>query len=418
MIARCDCTAELSIDCAADEATGMLRGTKTPIPSSCLRTVTRATGTTTETSNVTDRLDALLDAATAQVRRYVVVGEHELIAIALWIAHTYLYDVASATPYLNAYSPEPGSGKTTLLDVLSVMACRPFQVDNLSEAALFRLIDQEKPTLLIDEVDAIFGKRNSDSSERIRQVLNSGYRKGKRAIRCAGRNRDELATFDVFGPKATAGLNELPGTLATRSIPIAMKPPLPSDVYEDFDHEEASEALESLRVGFEEWANEDTRGVLSERRLKPDKLDGLDARANEIWRILFRIADLAGGEWPERARAAALALSGRERRHEDTSPGIKLLGHIRDVFVGDEMSCEALAGALNALPDAPSQHSPGLIEASVRRAFHDALDAVLAASVRDRLRCGNKWLAWTGISADARKSAMRRSLTKWIARCG
>jgi hypothetical protein len=113
----------------------------------------------------------------------------------------------------------------------------------MTEAVLFRLIDSRKPTLLIDEVDAVFGKKNSDSSEGIRQILNSGYRRGKLAFRCV-----EVVGFDVYCPKATAGLHRLPGTLAHRSIPIAMSPPRPDDVYEDFDFEEAEADAEILRM--------------------------------------------------------------------------------------------------------------------------------------------------------------------------
>jgi hypothetical protein len=296
-------------------------------------------------------LGDLLDETRAYVRRFVVVAETELDAIALWVAHTYVFDLGYATPYLHAHSPEPGSGKTTLLDVLAVLVKNPIDADNLSEATLFRLIDAKTPTLLLDEVDAVFGKKNSDSTEGIRQVLNSGYRKGTRAWRCVPPSH-EVKPFVVFCPKSLSGLRELPGTLAHRSIPIAMKPPLPSDVYEDFDPEQAHSEAEDLRRNLEAWADE-VQEVLRSAALKPAKLPDLDARGNEIWRLLFRIADQAGGDWPERARAAARELSGADRRHQDASAGVKLLAHIQDVFAGERMFCGALADALNALDDAP-----------------------------------------------------------------
>ena len=43
--------------------------------------------------------DALEEVALA-VRRYVVVGEHELVTLALWVAHTHAFDAAEATPYM------------------------------------------------------------------------------------------------------------------------------------------------------------------------------------------------------------------------------------------------------------------------------------------------------------------------------
>ena len=130
-----------------------------------------------------------------------------------------------------------------------------------------------------------------------------------------------------------------------------MKPPRPSDVYEDLDREEVEEVAERLRINLQSWADE-AEAALRDPRLKPPRLDGLDARGNEIWRVLFRIADLAGGDWPQRARTAALELSGGGQR-EEASVGVRLLADIRRVFPDDRMSCAALVDALNALEESP-----------------------------------------------------------------
>src|SRR4029453_11445782 len=241
--------------------------------------------------------------------RYVVVEPHQADAIALWIAHTYVFESSRATPYLHFCSPEWGSGKSTALEVIEVLAANAISIDDISGAALFRLIEAKAPTVLLDEVDGVFGKRASDVAEDHRKLLNSGYRKGKQAIRCGGRNNTELQYFNVFCPKALAGLNELPGTLAHRAIPIAMQPPRPDDSYEDFDPEEVEEEAAMLREHLQEWAARAESDLL-DPALKPAKLPELDARRNEIWRILFRVADLAGGRWPDAARDAAGQLSG------------------------------------------------------------------------------------------------------------
>lgn len=291
-------------------------------------------------------LAAQLEKTVVFARRFVVVGRHELTAIALWNAGTYGFEAARATPYLHPHSPEPGSGKTTLLDVLELTARQAVQADGLSEAALYRLIAKVRPTLLFDEVDAVFGKRHSDSTEGIRQVLNSGYRKGKKVWRCVPPAHD-VEPFDVYCPKALSGLNELPGTLAHRAIPIAMQPPLPTDVYEELDPEDVEEEAEILRQNLQSWADE-SEDVLRDPRLKPAKLAGLDARGNEIWRILFRIADHAGGDWSTMARTAALELSGRALRQHDASVGIRLLAHIRDLFPDERMLSSTLVATLNS----------------------------------------------------------------------
>ena len=54
-------------------------------------------------------------------------------------------------------------------------------------------------------------------------------------------------------------------------------------------------------------------------------------RAFDVWEPLLAIADLAGGEWPQRARAAAVALCARSTS-EDESIGVRLLSDLHDVF--------------------------------------------------------------------------------------
>jgi hypothetical protein len=56
---------------------------------------------------------------------------------------------------------------------------------------------------------------------------------------------------------------------------------------------------------------------------------GLRNRPADNWRPLIAIADAIGGEWPELARAAAVALS---RNRSDEDPGVVLLADIRRVF--------------------------------------------------------------------------------------
>jgi hypothetical protein len=52
-------------------------------------------------------------------------------------------------------------------------------------------------------------------------------------------------------------------------------------------------------------------------------------RIRNNWQLLWAIADLAGGEWPKRARAAALEL---ETERDEPSEGLRLLAAIRDIF--------------------------------------------------------------------------------------
>jgi hypothetical protein len=65
------------------------------------------------------------------------------------------------------------------------------------------------------------------------------------------------------------------------------------------------------------------------RIAEPVMPEGYSNRRADNWRPLLAIADVAGGEWPERARRAAFAL---ERSDTGQTTPIMLLSDIRDLF--------------------------------------------------------------------------------------
>src|SRR4029453_12144657 len=97
-------------------------------------------------------------------------------------------------------------------------------VDERSEAARFRKMEREKPTILLDESDALWGAK-TDGREGLRALLNAGYRRGATVPRgVGGRSGVGVQDFPVFGPKALARLaGKLPRTIASRSIPIRLR---------------------------------------------------------------------------------------------------------------------------------------------------------------------------------------------------
>jgi hypothetical protein len=66
-----------------------------------------------------------------------------------------------------------------LLEMLAGLCQRGLKFDDVSAATLFHLIDAERPTLALDEVNTY----NLGSQDRLRVVLNSGHRRGGRVAR-------------------------------------------------------------------------------------------------------------------------------------------------------------------------------------------------------------------------------------------
>lgn len=295
-------------------------------------------------------LASILDDVRAVVVRYVVLTPAQADAIALWTAHTHALHLADATPYLAVASAEKRSGKTRLLEMLAELAARPWFTGRTTAAALIRKIDHETPTLLLDESDAAF-KGDKEYAEALRGVLNSGHRRGGKATVCVGQGaKIEVRDFEVFGPKAIAGIGKLPDTVTDRAITIAMKRRAPGEAVARFRHKAVQAACAPVRDALAAWAAR-LPGECEEPAIPAE----LDDRAADGWEPLLAIADLAGEGWPERARAAALALSAGGARDDD-SIGVRLLSDIRAIFDAadvDRIPSAGLAAALAAIEDAP-----------------------------------------------------------------
>lgn len=197
--------------------------------------------------------------------------------------------------------------------------------------------------MLLDEADAIFGPRSGERYEGLRAILNSGNRQGTPVLRVKleGRRR-EVDEFDVFGPKAVAGIGKLPDTVANRSIPIRMKRRAPSEQVARFRRRSAQ--AEAAQIGQPSVAVADVAVVAVPPEL-PD-------RAADGWETLLAIADAAGAGWPMRARLAAVALSAE---HEvELSIGVRLLSDVRDAFgERDHLATADLLTFLHELDEAP-----------------------------------------------------------------
>lgn len=270
---------------------------------------------------------ALLDTVAAFVRRFVVVTIEQAHVIAVWIVHTWVFEAADQTPYLAIISAEKRSGKTRLLEVLGVLARATWHAVQPSEAVLYRKIERDHPTLLLDETDALFSQKGGDRAEAVRALLNAGSRRGATVSRC-GAHGDELIDFDVYCPKAIAGIGSLPDTVGDRSIPVEMRRKKKSDRVERFRLRDVEAEATNLRAQLEAWAE---LKVESLRKARPSLPAELGDRAADGAEPLLAIADAAGGHWPDRARQAVIALAG-ERSEDDDSDGVQLLADIRRVL--------------------------------------------------------------------------------------
>ena len=290
-----------------------------------------------------------LDQTRRFITRYVVITPHQATACALWVAHTYALDAADITPYLAFTSAEKQSGKSLGLEVVGSLVNKPWFAIRPSEAVLFRKIERDCPTLILDEVDTIWSAKARTEDEGLRALLNAGFRRnGSTVPRCVGPTQ-KLQDFATFCPKALGGIGDLPDTVADRCIPIRMERKHRDDTVERWRWKLVQRDAESLAATIK-LAAEAALTTLEEAA--PDLPDELSDRAQDAWEPLLAIADAAGDEWSATAREAARDLMAN--RIEEAPIGAQLLGDIRGAFNGDSrLSTKELVSLLTDIEDSP-----------------------------------------------------------------
>jgi hypothetical protein len=291
------------------------------------------------------------------IRTFVVLSPQQLTVVALWVLHTHAVEAADTTPYLAITSPEKRCGKTRLLELLQELVARPLQTANASVAAVFRALggqDGEPPaTVLWDEIDNVFKGRGEDDAA-MQGILNAGYRRGGHALRCQGEGSNQVSVqWPVFGPKAFAGIGDLPETLADRSIRIRLQRITAAQKVARGRFREIKAATEPIRERASRWSEYATP-ILSEA--DPAIPENLNARAADCAEPLLAISDLAGEEWPELGREAVLSIYRDTPEQDNASWGIQLLGDIRSIFArrdADRLHTDGLIAALRADDEAP-----------------------------------------------------------------
>jgi hypothetical protein len=249
---------------------------------------------------------------------YVNMRPHDYVATALWFLHTHVYDRFMITPRLALLSPVPGCGKSLVLKLAEHLTANPEKHDNITAAALFRLIELGAPTMLLDEGDNL-GLR---LDRVIGAVLNSGHLRGGHITRTI---RNVPQAFSTFAPMAIAAIGTLTRPLMHRSIVIEMHRTLRTDLksIELMNTAEEARRFEKVRHQIIAWS------LIAKFRQEPQLPKVLHGRMADNWRVLIAIADSFGAPWSKMAREAAIAFAAGSG---DEDALVSLLYDTRTIF--------------------------------------------------------------------------------------
>lgn len=302
-----------------------------------------------------EKLDGaeLLDRIHAFARRFICYpSDHASIAHVLWMAHAHLMDAWFTTPRLAVLSPEPGSGKSRVLEITALLVPNPLLSVLSTPAFIFRRVSdqQNRPTVLYDEIDTIFGQPRGN--EELRGMINAGYRRGATVGRCyMDKGKVLTEVLETFAALALGGLGNVPDTIMSRSVVIRMRKRAAGENAQRFQPRFHEPQADALRNELADWAA--SVAAIAEAA-QPALPDCIADRNADVWGPLFTVADLAGGAWPDAARKAAtdavLSLAASER----PSLGAQLLADIHACFGdADRITTADLLDKLLADDEAP-----------------------------------------------------------------
>ncbi len=267
----------------------------------------------------------VLDEAEALFSAYVHATEEQFVAITLWTAYSHVYDCFGVSPILDISSPTKRCGKSTAIIVARHLCRAPLLSGNITPAAVFRVVDAWKPTLLIDEADT-FATMNDE----LRGNVNAGHTRATAFVVRSEADSHEPRLFSTWAPKIVAAIGRLPDTIEDRAIRVVLtRKPVGVKKRDAFDPEGVGRDTDPVGRKLARFALDEIDAIASADVARPH---GLHDRAWNNWKPLFAVASVAGPEWLARAIRAALVLSGDGNDDVEEDVGTLALQHVWEVL--------------------------------------------------------------------------------------
>ena len=218
--------------------------------------------------------------------RYVDTDETEISFLVLYATGTHFFDQYQTFPILHL-TGDYATGKNRRLQLLELICNNPIVLTNPSLSSLFRVIDESKGTIMIDEADTLL------QSSHMENILLSGYKKGgqvSRSVRDARYEREfRPMVFEVYCPKVLVtreGVHSDP--LNSRSITIITFPKSKDSIVPDIFPETAMTEGTELKNKIEAMLSSNETLASNDVELN------LTARDAEIFDCIKDVAGLYG----------------------------------------------------------------------------------------------------------------------------
>jgi hypothetical protein len=257
-------------------------------------------------------LGAALDSAVAAMPRFLVAPAYVYDTTALWSANTYLVQSEEiglpVAPQLGFQSLVENSGKSVAIEIVATIAHRGYLRASYTAATLFRRINQDLVTPCLSEFHNILGDKDKD----LLAIIDACHRRSEAYVdrtETDPQGKRYVVSYKCWASLAWGAIGAVPREAQSRSIILFLQAALPDESHA-LDHSIIlqDKALIDVRRQLAKWS------VTIKKLPTPEMPKFLFNRAADNFRPLFAIAQLAGGDWPQRIRDAAEAISKIERK--------------------------------------------------------------------------------------------------------
>ena len=227
--------------------------------------------------------------------------------IAIWIMQTYVFMLFDQIPYL-ALVGTKRAGKTRLFEILEMLCFNARLASSVTDAYLFRSVEIDRTTLLVDEADQLKAPNKDGINEKL-EILRSGYRRSGSVGRIEGDDRARV-DFSTYSMKAIANVSGLEDALEDRTIALPVERKPKEVKVAKLVHRRVQRQTQILRNKLYVFGLQYAERIAE--IYDSVEIEGVDDREAEIWSGPMCIARLLGNGIPD--MIAGLARENSERK--------------------------------------------------------------------------------------------------------
>jgi len=143
---------------------------------------------------------------------------------ALWVIGSYFHSFFNTYPYV-FWNATKSSGKTKVLCLTEMMAFNAINATSITASSLFRLIQGNRCTILMDEAEK--GPNERERTD-IRSMLLSGYKRAGKVYRAEegkkkGAKNFKVMQYEIYGPKMMANIAGVEDVLESRCVYFSLQ---------------------------------------------------------------------------------------------------------------------------------------------------------------------------------------------------